>query len=236
MSTAPLHPKVIKKFHHDGSSKTYRGHSVICQLPPDSPLTATLRSLRQTLSQHRHADLFKNEALLPDSGYHMTVFICVRDLERGENVMPREGYATDIKQRSGLTGPYDEWLEYTIRQVRDVALKEHMRPPFTFSVEKELPQIKYSIGVRLQATPDTRPKLADLREQLAELTGITAPNSYVFHVTLAYLLREPTAEEADELKALIEGHLANAHKIVELPAVSLCSFENMQGFTPQVVF
>jgi hypothetical protein len=228
MSIAPLPPKVIKKFHHDGSSKTYLGNSVICQLPQDSPLAATLRGLRQTLSQHEHSDLFKNEALLPASSYHMTVFICVRDLERGENVMPKDGYAPEIKERSGLTGPYDEWLEYTIQQVEKVSLEDKMQPPYKFFVEKEAPHIGYSIGVRLEATPDTSPKLAELRYQLERFTGITAPASYIFHVTLAYLLRMPTPEEATELKALVESHLANAPDIVEFPAASLCSFENMR--------
>lgn len=234
MSIAPLHPKVIKKFHHDGSSKTYLGHSVICRLPQDSPLAATLRGLRQDLSQHRHSELFMNESLLPASSYHTTVFICVRDLERGANVMPGDGHAQEIKKRSGLTGPYDEWLQYTTQQVQEVSLEDEMRPPYRFFVEKEVPQIGYSIGVRLKATPDTSPKLAHLRKQLEKKTGITAPDSYVFHVTLAYLLRAPTPEEANELKALIESHLANAPEIVEFPAASLCSFENMQGFTPQV--
>lgn len=236
MSLPPLHPKVVKKFHHDGSSKTYLGHSVVCRLPPDSPLAATLKRLRQELSQHKHSELFKNEALLLDTNYHMTVFICVRDLERGADVMPREGYATDIKERSGLTGPYDEWLEYTVQQVGDVVLEENMRPPYRFSVEKEIPRIRYSIGVRLRATPDTRLKLAHLRQQLAQLTGIAASDSYVFHVTLAYLLRDPTEKEADELKALVESHLAEAPEVVELPTVGLYSFENMQGFKPQVMF
>lgn len=236
MSISSLPPKVIKKFDHDGSSKTYLGHSVICQLPHDSPLAATLRGLRQTLSQHKHSELFKNEALLPASSYHMTVFICVRDLERGENVMPKDGYAPEITERSGLRGPYDEWLEYTIQKVQDVSLEDQMRPPYMFFVEKEVPQIGYSIGVRLEATPDTSPKLAHLREQLEDLTGITAPASYIFHVTLAYLLRVPTPQEGNELKALVESHLANAPETVEFPAVSLCSFENMQGFTPEVIF
>lgn len=234
MSTPPLHPKVVKKFHHDGSSKPYLGHSVICQLPLDSPLAVILKGVRQELSQHKHSELFRNEALLQDTGYHMTVFICVRDQERGPNVMPGEGYATDIKERSGLEGPYDEWLEYTIQKSRAVALEEHMRPPYRFSVEKEIPQIGYSIGVRLGATPETRPKLAHVRQQLSDHIGIPPPDSYVFHVTLAYLLRDPTPEEASELKALVESHLAQAPEFVEFPTVGLCSFENMQGFTRQV--
>ncbi|OBT63742.1 hypothetical protein VE03_06192 [Pseudogymnoascus sp. 23342-1-I1] len=147
----------------------------------------------------------------------MAVFICVRDLERVENVMPGEGYATDIKERRGLTGPYDEWLEYTIQKVQAVALGEHMQPPYSFVVEKEIPRIGYSIGVRLRATPDTSPKFAHLSQQLAQLTDITAPDSNVSHVTLAYLLRDPTPKEADDLKALVESHLAKALEIVELP-------------------
>lgn len=236
MSIPSLHSKVIKKFHHDGTSKTYLGHSVICQVPPDSLLGATLKGLRQELSQHEHSELFKNKALLPDTNYHVTIFICVRDLERGADVMPREGYATDIKERSGLTGPYDEWLEYTKQQVRAIPMEEHMRPPYSLLLDKEIPQIGYSIGIRLRATPDTSIRLADLRQQIAQLTGIKAPDSYVFHVTLAYLLRDPTTKEADELKALVESHLDKVPEVVELPTVGLYSFENMQGFAPQVMF
>ncbi|KFY40146.1 hypothetical protein V494_03619 [Pseudogymnoascus sp. VKM F-4513 (FW-928)] len=217
MSIPPLHPKVVKKFHHDGSTKTYRGHSVICQLAPDSPLAVALKGLRQELSQHKLSELFKDEALLPGTNYHTTIFICVRDLERGENVMPGEGYATEIKENSGLTGPYDEWLEYTIKQVRAVSLEESMRPPYKFTLGNEIPPIGYSIGVRLHATPDTTSKIAHLRQQLAQATGIAVQYSNVFHVTLAYLLRDPTENEADELKTLVESHLAKVPEDVELP-------------------
>ncbi|KFY62869.1 hypothetical protein V496_04344 [Pseudogymnoascus sp. VKM F-4515 (FW-2607)] len=91
-----------------------------------------------------------------------------------------------------------------------------MRPPYSFVVEKEIPRIGYRIGVRLRATPDTGPKLAHLRQQLAQVTGTTAPDSEIFHVTLAYLLRNPTPKEVDDLNAFVD-HLAKAPEIVELP-------------------
>jgi hypothetical protein len=234
MASSQLPPKVVKKFHPDGSSKAYLGHSIICRLPQHSPLADTLRKLRTELSEHTHSGLFRNEALLPESSWHMTVFIGVRDLERGAHVMPREGYATDIKNRSGLEGPYNEWLAYTTQQVRGIVLQQQMRPPYSLLVERSAPEIDYSIGLRLRATSDTEVKLEHLRQQLAQQIGITPPSNYVFHVTLAYLLRDPTTREAQELKALVETHLANAPQAVEFPEVALCSFENMQGFNPEV--
>ncbi|KAL5346481.1 hypothetical protein ACLOAV_008752 [Pseudogymnoascus australis] len=110
-----------------------------------------------------------------------------------------------------------------------------MRPPYSFVVEKEIPRIGYRIGVRLRATPDTGPKLGHLRQQLAQVTGITAPDSEIFHVTLAYLLRNPTPKEVDDLNAFVD-HLAKAPEIVQLPTVGLFSFKSMQRYTPRVFF
>lgn len=226
--------KVVKKFHHDGSSKTYLGHSLVCPLPCNSDLAATLKNLRKGLSEHRLSFLFNNEALLPDSSWHMTVFICIRDQERAEDVMPRDGYAANLKNDVGLTGPYNDWLLYTIKQVEGLELKPDARPPYRLVIDKNVPRIRYSIALRLHPTTDS---LLKLRDQLAQQTGIKHTNhdSFAFHITLAYLLREPTQVKAEELGNFVEHYLENGPAEVEFRTVSLCAFEDMQRFNTRVV-
>jgi hypothetical protein len=233
-----MHRNVARKFNSDGRNKPYRGHSVICQLPPDSPLASTLRSLRQELRQYREAEsLFKHEALMPNDSWHTTLFIGIRDQQREPDVMPGEGCASDIKGRQGgLDGPYDEWLQWTVGQLRGKELADYMSPPYTMNLTSQIPRIEYSIGIKLEPTPETGDKIAHLREWLAVQTGLPKPTSTVFHITLAYLLIVPTETERQELMALVQGHIAEASTEVVFPVVDLCSFEHMQGFTRQYVF
>jgi hypothetical protein len=252
MAAPALHPSVNRKFHHDGSSKTFRGHTVICGLPSDSPLATTLRGLRQELSQHKHSDLFSNEALLPESSYHMTVFDIMCDQKRGANTMPGEGYATDIKERCGLTGPYEDWLEYSTQKVQAFVLPENMRPPYNMIIEKkghlaahgielklkpdDSAELGRGVELKLRTTSDSVEKLDYIRNKLAQQIGITPPSNYYFHLTLAYLLRDPTPTEVEELEAVIERHLTSAPAVVEFPRVDFCTFEDMQAFTSLVKF
>lgn len=250
MAVPTLHPSVARKFHQDGTSKTFRGHTVICELPPDSPLATALNALRDELSGHKHSELFRNEALLPASSWHMTVFDIMCDQKRGVTNMPGEGYAIDIKERSGLTGPYKDWLEYSLQKVQGLALPEDMRPPYSMVLEKkgfvaahglelklkagDSAELGRGMELKLRATSDTAVKLDYIRNRLAQQIGVTPPSNYYYHLTLAYLLREPTPTEAEGLVAVIERHLASAPEVVEFPKVDFCSFEDMQAFKSQV--
>jgi hypothetical protein len=236
MAEHSMPPGSIKKFWPNGASKVYRGHSVICHLPEDSPLRETIQEIHEALADLDFASTaFPGEALLPETSWHMTVFICVRDLERAPTVMPGYGYADDIKHMSGLTGPYEDWLEYTKSALGGLDLDEESRPPYCLEVRRTIPEITHSIALALQPLPGSGSLLA-LREELSEATGIRHPNhdSFKFHITLAYITRVLSEEEKRDIKFVVEEILANAPDDVDFTEVSLCSFEDMQAFNVEV--
>ncbi|KAL4886898.1 RNA ligase/cyclic nucleotide phosphodiesterase [Aspergillus karnatakaensis] len=224
----------VKKFTPDGESKLYQGHSVIALLPENSPLRDTLKQIRQALENHELAETaFPNDALLPEDSWHMTVFICVRDLERNQQVMPRPGYADNIKKVSGLEGPYDEWLEYTISTLQGLELDDTLKPPYELTVKRQIPEIKHTIGLALEPHSSS---LLGLRERLSEATGIElrSPDAFQFHLTIAYMTRHLNEEEKDALKGLVEDILQYGPDTVQFGKVELCSFQDMQAFEPEV--
>ncbi|KAI9373833.1 RNA ligase/cyclic nucleotide phosphodiesterase [Aspergillus egyptiacus] len=238
MPSQTIPPKTAKKFHPDGTPKQYRGHSVICPLPASSTFRPTLRRIQASLRAHPlSSTLYPGAALLPESSWHTTVFIGIRDRERAEAVMPRGGYAEDLKRASGLQGPYEEWLAYMTSRVRGMEVDPGARPPYRLEILRTIPEIKYSISIRLRQRDDgddgNGGSLVRLRDQLSEKTGIRHENheGFRFHITLAYMLREVSGEEATELKRVVEGVLqSDAPEDVVFDEVSLCSFETMGGF------
>ncbi|KAL4971002.1 RNA ligase/cyclic nucleotide phosphodiesterase [Aspergillus stella-maris] len=238
MTELSMPDKSVKKFYPDGTSKVYRGHSVISPLPRDSPLRTTLNEVYDALSNHDlREDLFPEEALLPPDSWHMTVFIGIRDLERGANVMPGDGHADYIKKEWGLNGSYEQWLDYTKAQLESQGgLSFKAAPPYELKVEKDIDQIVYHIAIPLDPTPETWAKLTNARNQLSDQTGIRFPNHDTprFHITMAYLVRGPEYDEATELKELVDDILVEAPDTVEFPSVGLHSFEDMQSFKLEV--
>ena len=82
-------------------------------------------------------------------------------------------------------------------------------------------------------------RLRALRDRLAEAAGLThrpGHDAYMFHVTLAYLIAWPGAEEAARIDHLIhgaEGALAAALPRIRLGAPEVCLFTDMTAFRPQ---
>ncbi|KAL4930365.1 RNA ligase/cyclic nucleotide phosphodiesterase [Aspergillus undulatus] len=230
--------KSVKKFYPDGSSKVYRGHSVIALLPTESPLRSTLNEIHNALSTHYlRPSLFPDEALLPPTSWHMTVFIGVRDLERAPAVMPHDYYAEDIKATSGLDGPYEDWLNYTRSQLLSQGgLPTDAAPPYELIVSRAVDEIEYQINIPLELSRNSRGNLLYARDELSEQTGLRFPNhdSPRFHITLAYMVRAPDFEEAATLKELVDSYLAYAPRTVVFPFVGLYSFEDMQNFNVEV--
>lgn len=232
LTPPPVPDKVKKKFHSNGTSKEYLGHSVICPLPLDSPFRQILTNIRNDLRNSRFEHLFANEALLPEANWHTTIFICLRDQERGPDAMPREDLGGD-----NLTGkPYDDLLEYTRGRVGNMRLDQQLKPPYYFEVTRQVPRVDYSIGLKLEPIGATKEALGKLRERLSQQTRIVIHDekNYVSHITLAYLLQHPTKEESTQISQLIEQHLNDRIQTIEFDRVGLFSFRDMQSFVCEV--
>lgn len=92
------------------------------------------------------------------------------------------------------------------------------------------------IGLHLEPqNPEVGVELRALRDCLAALLNIRHPQHEVYelHLSLAYFLKFPTAEEKDELTKLILNHLETGPKEFELGVPEFCTFENMFHFKCQ---
>jgi hypothetical protein len=77
--------------------------------------------------------------------------------------------------------------------------------------------------------------LATGRDRLADLFGYRHPDhdSYVFHITFAYLLDWLPDAELPEVRAFLEAGLAEIRRaapVIELTPPAFCRFEDMHHF------
>ena len=87
------------------------------------------------------------------------------------------------------------------------------------------------------ATDADEALLRGARATLREATGIQRPDfdSYGFHITLGYLLRWLTPEEADHVLDLsdeVAEALIDTLPTLTLKEISFCTFDDMHAFNP----
>ncbi len=89
------------------------------------------------------------------------------------------------------------------------------------------------IGLEIEgATMEEERRMRRLRDRLADTFGFRAPNheTYVFHISMAYLMRHIDGEERKELNKVFAEYLPMVQQEFELGPVEFCTFENMYAF------
>jgi hypothetical protein len=211
----PAPVAVGQKFSSDGQVLAYPGNTFICHIPP-GPAHRALTAAVQRLQDGLCAPAF---AFLPPSSYHMTIFEGVTDKDRSDGRWP-EG----IDAASKVDAVTAAFLQVIGKLELPTAVT--IRPTGLFG----------GFSVRVEgATMADQATLRRARESLREATGICRPNfdDYTFHITLAYLLRWLTQNEAETVMLLsdevAEGLLADA-PLIPLGGVEFCSFADMNVF------
>jgi hypothetical protein len=207
------------KFYPDGSVRPFPGNTIICHVPAGAARNGLL-DLHACLAR---LDLNGSISLLPISSLHMTVFEGVCDQVRKPNHWPDD---------LAIDAPLDVCNALFEKKLRHFDLD--CEPPYHLRIEK-LERLATGIGLRLLPNnDDENRRLRDLRNRLSTLLHLRHADheSYVFHISFAYIIRQLTPEQVK----LIAGTVADwqmGQPILELGGPEFCKFENMFHFERQ---
>lgn len=210
-----VHPQQTgAKFSPDGSVLCWPGNTIICHVDQSSAQHAVLCDIQSALMDCPHAACF---AFLPPASFHMTVFQGVSNGRNWPGGIPAEAPLETVTDTLG-------------------ARLEGVSVPKRFDVRAHNIFAGFSLTLS-GATAADESALRKTRETLRDVTGITVPNfeSYVFHITLAYLLRwlDPAeARSVVETSTAVYNQYAEALGTLTLGPLELCEFENMHHFEP----
>ncbi|KIN03387.1 hypothetical protein OIDMADRAFT_51352 [Oidiodendron maius Zn] len=211
------------KFSPEGAVQRYPGNTTICHLPVDSPLLPGLRAIHASVSSH--PVLAKRVHLLPPESWHMTVLDCVRENECEPGMWPPG------KEKQPLAESTEEFAQ-KLRELGLELKREGLAPPYRMRI-RGFDAAVVGIGLEIEgATAEEEKRMRRLRDRLADAIGFRAPNheTYVFHLSMAYLLRHVDGEERVELNKIFAQHLSAVRREFELGAVEFCTFQNMHAF------
>jgi hypothetical protein len=207
-----------QKFTSLGAVLPFAGNTFICPIPPASAAHRAFCDIQDMLRDGAPAGAY---TYLPPSSLHMTVFEGVCDAYRApgfwpahlDTACPVETVTRDFAHRFAAL---------------DLPQRFNIAPFEVFA--------GMSIFVQGSTTTDTA-ALRTTRTLLRRSTGLNQPAfaGYQFHVTLAYLTRWLSPDEAGVMQTLSDqalAHLLRDAPTITLGPVCLCSFDDMHAFTP----
>jgi len=206
------------KFTEDGVPLACPGYTTICHVNPASDAFRALVAAQNALKAGPLASAF---TFMPTDSFHMTIFEGVIDYSRTTDRWP--GHLS-------LDATIAEATEDAAARLKDHRCQQKfkLRPVEVFG--------GFTVGIT-GATDDEETGLRQTRHALRDALNLHRPDhdAYQFHVTLAYLLRWLSRDEAQEVVEISQT-VANA-LLQDMPALTLgpaelCTFETMHRFDP----
>jgi len=209
-------PGAEHKFDHNGKPLPFPGCSIISKIPLNSDLFYEIKLL-----QLKFKDLSPEKAYtyLPETSFHMTLFDCCN-----VNTVNTPYWPKNIVDDNNYT---------KIAYILSKRIKKYIFPDkFDLKLKKLFGG--YSIILEGNTKKDEK-IIRDCRNKLSDLLGIRFENhdTYTFHITLAYILRNL---KGDEIKKLIKTNsrlreiFIKNFPIIQIEKPVLCTFENMYEF------
>ena len=222
MHSATFPKGVGSKFFPDGQVRAYPGNTVLCHVAGIPPLNERLDKLYGRLLDAEVAQIY---TLLPPSSWHMTVFDGVCDGNRNG-----ERWPGDLDREAPL-------LE--INQTFEARLKAgRFGPGLSFAMRvRRLRPLMNVIAIELEPADEGEERaVRALRQRLAATLSFdrSAPDTYPFHITLAYFLRFPDASEKARLESLMTDEIQDMAKSLDPFRVGppeFCHFNDMFAFS-----
>ena len=222
MHSASFPKGVGLKFFPDGQVRAYPGNTVLCHVAGIPPLIERLDKLYGRLLDAEVAQIY---TLLPPSSWHMTVFDGVCDGNRNG-----ERWPGDLDRELPL-------LE--INQTFEARLKAgRFGPGLSFAMRvRRLRPLMNVIAIELEPADEGEERaVRALRQRLAATLSFdrSAPDTYTFHITLAYFLRFPDASEKARLESLMSDEIQDMAKSLDPFRVGppeFCHFNDMFAFS-----
>ena len=213
---------VDRKFHPDGTARSFAGNTIISQIPLRTPINDALTVVRNTLATHGFNRCL---SLLPPSSYHMTVFEGVIDEQRKAPLWP-----IDVPRDASVQTCTQHFTE----RLKDFVLDEN----FQLRMQIDDFNVYKDSGATVRLVPANmheRNKLRDLRDRLAQCLGIRSPDhdNYGFHITLGYLAQWMDTRQTQDYATVQQDCLAYLQKtlgMLELDAPRFCTFDDMLAF------
>jgi len=204
------------KFDTEGKPLYFPGCTIICKILENSNLFDELGSV-----QSKYKDFNPNNAYtyIPPSSFHMTLFDCCNINTVNTTFWPRS-----IKTKNN----YKEIALELNHKIKDFIFPEKFKLKLNFFFGG------YCLALE-GATEKDEKNLRYCRNSLSELLGIKFLNheTYSFHITLAYILRELNEKEVKNLLSMnkqLYKNFIEKFPIIEIQKPEICTFENMYQF------
>jgi hypothetical protein len=216
-------PRAVgRKFHPGGQIRTFPGNSIVCHVATVASLIERLDRLYERLCLARAAASY---TLLPPSSWHMTVFNGVCDQERDAGLWPAD-LARNLPQAE-----IDREFEARLKA-------ERFGPELTFAMRvKCFRPPRSGISIDLEpANAKEEQAIRALRVRLSETLCFScpAPDTYTFHITLAYFTKHPSHAEKAELENILTGAVEEMTKSLapfDVGPPEFCQFNDMFAFS-----
>jgi len=206
------------KFDHNGDVLTHPGNTFICHIDKHSGFYHSLSNLQEAI---RALPLARYMTFLPKPSFHMTIFCGLSGDPLGV-----DGWPEGIQPGRSLESISNQWHG---RLVSGEKLGG-------FSMHPSYLQAPYRVSMQ-PASDEDADALLDARQRLENLTGLVRGDvqSYQFHVTLSYMVKWMSVEDAKTLmqqtNLLFSEHVLD-NELVKLGPVEFCTFDSMHRFTP----
>lgn len=209
-----------RKFHADGTVRHFPGNTIISMINHERDIFAHFLRIRQLFEGSAAAPCV---TLLPLSSIHMTVIEGVCDQVR------RADHWTSLLAPDCPLAETDTLFE---KRFAGVAPME----PVTL----RMTSIAFTSAILLRLEPVTQEDAARLkryRDEVSAALGLRFPNhdSYRFHISMGYFIKEPTPQEEQELRHFAKqaNRYIAQHEILMQPEPPLLTFfDDMFCFIP----
>lgn len=210
---------VGRKFTPEGAPLSCPGYTTVCHVDPGSEAFRALVEAQNALKAGPLAQVF---TFVPPASLHMTIFEGVIDYSRTPERWPAH---------LPLDASVDQAAEDAhsrLQGAADLDIGFKVRPVKVFG--------GFTVGMA-GASEAEETRLRATRNQLRDSLNLHRPDhdAYQFHITLAYLLRWLSAEEAQQVIALsgdVTDRLEQQMPELSLGPIELCTFETMHRFDP----
>jgi len=213
-------PRLGIRYDAEGHFLQEPGNTVVCHLVPNSPSETALLRVRERMMALPGAN---GLAFTPPASLHMTLFQGIIDSRRQRPYWP-----------SGI--PLDTKIDDMTRKFMSRLDGFDGCGPFEIRAVEVTPKGMVVEG----ATEADRQAMRDWRDKLADALGFRQPDhdSYVFHITLAYVLRGIPDEHIAEWQAFLSESLAyleRAAPLIELKNPAFCRYRSVERFEELLV-
>jgi hypothetical protein len=214
----------LLKFNLDGTPRRFAGNTVICHLPQQTRFRDAVVAFGHAL----HSSSFGTKlAGLPDDSYHATLLGGPNDQDRH-----RYGWPSDIPISTSIA----ECNRIIGERIARFRMNTELPLRFYLDKEKTLAPL-LACGLQLvPADAEEERKIRRLRDRMAdEVFRYREANheSFGFHISMAYQMRDFTVGEKHKYQDLLAQHVTTicaATSIIELGVPEFCTFEDMYRF------